>query len=410
MENKVPIFAITLREFRIIHLAKEGLYNLLLCLLFLLVLNSCSKEVTLDEVMPSSVETTSGLKEWATKNDKLNQANLIDWDNSTPISLSDSIKGYSAPVKTASGLKEFITFELEGKRHGWYKSYKRLNETDMEIMIQTLEGKTLKSGVLHKSKNVPPKGKIATMREMHFEEGKIVFENWLDWVTVSAPRLYPPGDYVYVGTYQFEFKAFYDSDSNIGGSGGAGSSSLYFEDFNTTRIVDKLTDPCFKAVLNDLINKNVNNVVGDIVRKFVNDLNSKITFIQQPEVKKLDRTQLYAGFYPNTNVIALSESQLKNASNEFIAITIIHEIFHAKIRDLEQIDHTKIFNEYVKPTGEYMASLYNIDERTAQNLLLDGLKDATGYKIIGLYSTRWLEVKFDVQNYVLLRNAGSYCK
>ncbi|MEN9960829.1 MAG: hypothetical protein RL045_1081 [Bacteroidota bacterium] len=200
MENKVPIFAITLREFRIIHLAKEGLYKLLLCLLFLLVLNSCSKEVTLDEVMPSSVETTSGLKEWATKNDKLNQANLIDWDNSTPISLSDSIKGYSAPVKTASGLKEFITFELEGKRHGWYKSYKRLNETDMEIMIQTLEGKTLKSGVLHKSKNVPPKGKIATMREMHFEEGKIVFENWLDWVTVSAPRLYPPGDYVYVGT------------------------------------------------------------------------------------------------------------------------------------------------------------------------------------------------------------------
>ncbi|MEN9960828.1 MAG: hypothetical protein RL045_1080, partial [Bacteroidota bacterium] len=101
----------------------------------------------------------------------------------------------------------------------------------------------------------------------------------------------------------------------MGGSGGAGSSSLYFEDFNTTRIVDKLTDPCFKAVLNDLINKNVNNVVGDIVRKFVNDPNSKITFIQQPEVKKLDGTQLYAGFYPNTNVIALSESQLKNASN-----------------------------------------------------------------------------------------------
>jgi hypothetical protein len=154
----------------------------------------------------------------------------------------------------------------------------------------------------------------------------------------------------------------------------------------------------------------VNNVVGDIVRKFVNDLNSKITFIQQPEVKKLDRTQLYAGFYPNTNVIALSESQLKNASNEFIAITIIHEIFHAKIRDLEQIDHTKIFNEYVKPTGEYMASLYNIDERTAENLLLAGLNDATGYKMISLYSTRWLEVKFDLQNYVMLRNAGSYCK
>jgi hypothetical protein len=56
------------------------------------------------------------LKEWAMKNDRLNQANLIEWNNSTPISLSDSIKGYSAPVKTASGYKEFITFELGGKR------------------------------------------------------------------------------------------------------------------------------------------------------------------------------------------------------------------------------------------------------------------------------------------------------
>ncbi len=408
MENKVPL---TLIEFRVIHLTPEGFFKLLFGLFFLLLLNSCSKEATLDEVRPSSFETISELKTWATKNDKLNQANLIEWDNSIPIILPDSIKGYAAPVKTESGFKEFIIFELGGKRHGWFKTYKRLNETDMEIVIQSIEGKTLKSGVLHKSKIVLPKGKTSSMREMNFEEGPIIYNTIYDDFIFSAPRLYPPtDDNIYVGTYQFEFKAYYDSDNNLGGSGGAGSSSLYFEDFNTTKIVDKLTDPCFKAVLNDLINKNVNNVVGDIVRKFVNDPNSKITFIQQPEVTKPNGTQLYSGFYPNTNVIALSESQLKNASNEFIAITIIHEIFHAKIRDLEQVDHTKMFNEYVKPTGEYMASLYNIDERTAENLLLAGLNDATGYKMISLYSTRWLEVKFDLQNYVMLRNAGSYCK
>ncbi len=116
MENKVPYLPITVSEFRIIQLAKQGLPKLLLSLIFLLVLNSCSKEATLDEVSPSSVETTKVLKEWAIKNDRLNQANLIEWNNSTPISLSDSIKGYSAPVKTASGYKEFITFELGGKR------------------------------------------------------------------------------------------------------------------------------------------------------------------------------------------------------------------------------------------------------------------------------------------------------
>jgi hypothetical protein len=202
----------------------------------------------------------------------------------------------------------------------------------MEIVIQSVEGKTLKAGILHKSKNVLPKGKTSTVREMNFEEGPITYDTIYEEFIFTGPRSYRlTQNYVYGSTYQFEFKAFYDSDSYIGGSGGSGSFSLNFEDFNTTRIVDNLTDPCFKAVLNDLINKNVNNVVGDMVREFVIDPNSKITFIQKPEVKKIDGTQLYAAFYPNTNTIALSETRLKNASIEFIAITIIHELFHAKI-------------------------------------------------------------------------------
>ena len=89
MENKVPNLLITLSEFRIIHLAKEGLSKLLVGLIFTLVLNSCSKEAAFDEVRPASVETTSVLKEWATKNDKLNQANLIEWDYVLPITLPD---------------------------------------------------------------------------------------------------------------------------------------------------------------------------------------------------------------------------------------------------------------------------------------------------------------------------------
>ncbi|MEY3955847.1 MAG: hypothetical protein RLZ73_301, partial [Bacteroidota bacterium] len=155
MENKVPL---TLSEFRVIQLAKQGLPKLLLRLICFLVLNSCSKEATLDEVRPASAEATSVLKDWATKNDKLNQANLIEWDYSIPITLSDSIKGYSAPVKTASGLKEFITFEIDGKRYGWYKSYTLLNSTDMEIVIQSVEGKTVRSGFIRKKSASTPKG------------------------------------------------------------------------------------------------------------------------------------------------------------------------------------------------------------------------------------------------------------
>ena len=166
MENKVLL---TLSEFRVIHLTPEGFFKLLFGLFSLLLLNSCSKEATLDEVRPSSVETISELKTWATKNDRLNQANLIEWNYSTPITLSDSIKGYAAPVKSASGYKEFITFELGGKRHGWYKSYNRLNSTDMGIVIQTAEGKTLRSGFIRKKSATDPKGKSTPMREMNLD-------------------------------------------------------------------------------------------------------------------------------------------------------------------------------------------------------------------------------------------------
>jgi hypothetical protein len=406
MENKVLYLPITLIEFRMIQWAKKSLPKLLLGLIFLLVLNSCSKEATLEEVMPSSVEATLVLKEWATKNDKLNQANLIEWDNSIPIMLPDSIKGYSAPVKTESGFKEFITFELGGKRHGWFKTYNRLNETDMEIVIQSIEGKTLKSGVLHKSKNVFPKGKTSGMREMNFEEGPITFDAIFDNFIFSAPRSYPPGDYVYVGTYQFEFKAFYDSDSYIGGSGGAGS--LNFNDYNYSQIEDKLTDPCFKAILNDLKAKKINTLVGDMVRKFVKDPNSKITFKQKFEVTK-NGVQLNASFDPNTNEITLSESKLKNASVEFIAITIIHELFHAKIGNTEQFDHTKMLNDYVIPAGAYIKELYNLDSTTAENLFSAGLRGATGYTIFNFTNQRYIQIAEDMQNYYFTKKSGNHC-
>jgi hypothetical protein len=136
-----------------------------------LLLNSCSKNATLEDVTPSAVEATSEIKEWATKNDKLNQVNLIQWDYSSQIILSENIKGFSAPLKSSSSdLTEFITFELEGKRHGWYKSYKRLNETDMEIIILSIEGETLRSGFLRKIKTSIPKGKAVTMREMNLSQ------------------------------------------------------------------------------------------------------------------------------------------------------------------------------------------------------------------------------------------------
>jgi hypothetical protein len=405
MENKVPYLPITLSEFRIIQLAKQGLPKLLLSLIFLLVLNSCSKEATLDEVSPSSVETTKVLKEWAMKNDRLNQANLIEWNNSTPISLSDIIKGYSAPVKTASGYKEFITFELGGKRHGWYKSYNLLNSTDMQIVIQTSEGKTLRSGYIRKKSSTAPKGKSTSIREMNLEEDEeIVYDTWLDWVTISAPRLNTGGGggFYSEGGFLFNnsridmniFNYYLQAGLFNAGSYGGGNSQYGFVDYNYTEFEDNFTNPCFSKVLTNLKTHNFHGVIGDIIKNFVNSPSFNLKFSNEPVLWNDDKTKkLDGGYYPSSNTIKLSESSLSQASQEYIAAVLIHEILHAKIGETEQIDHTTMLREYIVPASEFLHSMYNnIRVDQAQTIFLRGVSNnADGYdKIVSFW--RSLEI------------------
>jgi hypothetical protein len=393
MENKVPIFAITLREFRIIHLAKEGLYKLLLCLLFLLVLNSCSKEVTLDEVMPSSVETTSGLKEWATKNDKLNQANLIDWEYSIPITLPDGIKGYSTPVRTASGYKEFITFELGGKRHGWFKTYNRLNSTDMQIVIQTAVGKTLRSGFIRKKSASAPKGKSVTMGEMNLEEGVIEQEYILDWFTVTAPRLNSGGGF-YNGNSRFDMNIFNyylrAGLSDAGNYGGGGGSSAYdtkmsFFDYNYSKITNNLTDPCLNQVFSELLNRNVYGEINEIISKFNSSLGGGgFSFkIQEMSIMEESIYPTYFGAFEK-GTIKINRSLLKNSSKEGIAKTIVHEILHAYIKKdiLIVNDHEVMIRDYVLPIAEFLVGMYNIPLEDGILLSLSGLQETSYYDTI----------------------------
>jgi hypothetical protein len=325
------------------------------------------------------VENTSVLKTWATKNDKLNQANLIEWENSIPILLSDSIKGYSAPVKTASGYKEFITFEIDSKKHGWYKSYKLLQPTEIEIKIQSISGEILRAGIVRKVKSQPYKGKSFAMREMNFNTSlwSYILGTLLQDVTVTAPRLYPSDNYVYVGTYQFEFKAFYDADGYIGGAGGMGSSSLNFDSYDYPEITNNLTNDCFIQVLNELTADNLKGKIACIIEQF--DATRKGNGYDFTIDNNLD---LLPDLINNTITfgqtigthISLNATTLTNTSKELIATTIIHEVLHAHLKGINQVvDHTKIATQYVEPIAILLNELYNLSIRDARILATTGL-------------------------------------
>ncbi|TBH71471.1 hypothetical protein [Aquirufa antheringensis] len=419
MENKVLL---TLSEFRVIHLTPEGFFKLLFGLFSLLLLNSCSKEATLDEVRPSSVETISELKTWATKNDKLNQANLIEWNNSIPIMLPDSIKGYAAPVKTASGYKEFITFELGGKRHGWYKSYNRLNSTDMQIVIQTAEGKTLRSGFIRKKSASTPKGKATPMREMNFDTPidwmliEEILGILLENVTISAPRLNQGGGGFYFGNTRFDmntFNYYFEAGYFNAGNYGGGNSQYGFVDYNITEFEDKFTNPCFSKVLADLRAHNFYGEIGDIINKFIVNPKIKLNFTQENSLKDLITQKPLLGLYdPNTKTIKLSESLLSSSSQEFIASVLIHEVLHANIGKTEDLDHVTMLEKYVKPAGEYLNKIYNIDKTSAENLFIAGLKNANNYVTVtgGFVTRRYTDIDLAIDIYRFNKSTlGHYC-
>ena len=382
MENKVHFFRMT-------HFAKEGITHLLLGLTFLFVLNSCGKEASLGEVSPASIEATSILKEWATKYDHLNQANLIEWNYSTPITLSDSIKGYAAPVKTESGFKEFITFELGGKRHGWFKTYKRLNETDMEIVIQTVDGRTLRSGFIRKKSTSAPKGKATSIREMNFDTpidwmlNDYIIGILLENVTVTAPSLNLGGGFMYFGNNRFDMNAFnfnlvsgYFNAVNYGG----GNSQYSFIDYNYTELESKLTNPCFKEVIAELKKNNVYGTISDIIQKMdftKKGLKYSVTINENTEV--LDVKLVGQNAYSIGNIITLNSSVLNNASKEYIARAIIHEILHIYINNkFPSTDHQEILNDYVNEIATFLNKLYQTDEKDAKILSLLGLQNEKG--------------------------------
>lgn len=260
------------------------------------------------------------------------------------------------------------------------------------------------------------------MREMNLSQLEIdliygyLMGVLLNNVNVYGTSQYGGGGYVdygYSRPSSMDYYGNYEGGGSGGRYGGSGSESdqtnVNFNDFNYTEIEDKLTNPCFSKVLADLRAKNVYGIVGDIVKKFTNNPKSKIYFTQAAVIKKTNGDILYSGYYPSSGEIRLSVTALENASQEFIAATIIHELFHAYINaSNEQIDHTKMFNDYVVPAGKYLNEKYNIDTLTAQNLFLAGLKKATGFDAIE-FSPRWVEINRDLNDYLITKKKGTYC-
>lgn len=392
----------------------------LILLLGCLSLFSCTKETV---IAPANLSAISELRAWTQKTDPLKLASSIAWEAAIPIKLSDSVSAYAAPVRNtypaaiSPDFMEFITFELAGKRYGLYKSYRRLNETDMEIIIQSIEGETLKAGFLRKKKALSPKGKSVSMKEMNLSqlEMDIIYE-YLMGVLLNNVNVYGTGGgggYIwgYSRPNSMNYYGNYEGGGSVNENGSGGDHTNYI-DYNYSEMQLKLTNPCFKEVLADLQKNNAYSKISAIIQKFdYSKRGLKYSVIINENTADGDTNLNDKNAYVRGNVITLNSKDLKNASKEYIARVIIHEYLHIYIGGkVAKDDHQVILHQYVNEIATFLHSLYDTNERDAKILALLGLqKEKECYEVIldSLRSNKWevynIDQKYKNQNY------GKHC-
>ena len=356
---------------------KNHYQTILLTLICSLTFISCVKEPFIEPFVSSPL---SEIKNWSQQNDKTSFASQINWGKVSYIQVNDSIQGILAPVIIKGKYNEFITFELEGKRHGWLKFYNLVTPTEMEIKIQSISGQILNAGLVRKAKSKTPKIKNMTMREMNFSTSfwNYIFGTFLQDVTVTAPRLYQSNDYAFFNRYQFDLSLFYDTNNPMEGGGEIyGGSGFVFESYAYPEITNNLTNDCFKEVLNELISNNLKGGIACIIEQFdASKKGSGYDFTIDNNLNlppDLNNKLITYGENQGTR-ISLNIATLSNTSKEFIATTIIHEVLHAYLKDLDSnVDHIQIAIKYIEPIAQLLKELYNLDIREARILSTTGL-------------------------------------
>ena len=382
---------------------------ILACLIFLI---SCTKETIIE---PDNVIST-----WYELHKNPNTLETVQWDKMTTLQLSDSSIAYSVPAKDSVNFKELVFFKEVGKQEAVYKVYSPL-KNGLELKVYSLSGILLKNGIINRRSS---KKYSSSFREMRKD---IEIGTLLDEVIVTAPKLSGSDWSAWTGVHYGgggDYSQGYLPYFGSGGGGGGNSSPMNFSDYNYSKITNNLTNPCFIQVLQELQAGNAYGRVGEILRKFGLE-NSGLNFtINEKEIPiSYSKTKVNGLEYDivnrnfgNTidNTISLNPVTLNQASKEFIAATILHEMLHVYINIDGLTEHNQIIENYTNGISEMLISIYHMSPVEAKNISYSGLR-STGFYTKNILSNSILHNSINLSisnyaNYLNNMNHGTYCK
>ena len=229
-----------------------------------LILYSCSKDPELDPI-----NANESLREWYQNNSNAPIQENIIWTKGKLITLKDCSTVTAFPAITKVGIKELIIFEHNGKRKAVFKQY-TFRGDNQEMRGFSINGELLKVLIARReNKIIPPKSKLPIKRflnsELPVEDPNYI---WDQGMAFSFYFIYYGGGSTYYVSNSGQGSSYFNTIYNdYLKEGGSGNFNSYYanNNYNFSQIDDKLTNPCFISVLNELRNNNIYGIISDII-------------------------------------------------------------------------------------------------------------------------------------------------
>ncbi len=175
------------------------------------------------------------------------------------------------------------------------------------------------------------------------------------------------------------------SYGGCGGGSGLGGGGSKENNSSVKEIIDSLTNPCHKAVLQSLMANGLGNDVTDILKKTFGVSDAiNVYFSDDQHAKASDpsgKTEPHTSMDIININIWLNEQRLVNASKEYIGETIFHEIFHGYFDAKgtfqgELSQHIEMAKSYLDKEIVALQEVFpNLSLHDAQSLVLGGYGD-----------------------------------
>ena len=189
----------------------------------------------------------------------------------------------------------------------------------------------------------------------------------------------------------------YGGDDGSGGGSGTPTSPPNNDNGNGKAEIQEITknvnNPCISGTLNTVISSNLsNNITNILYNTFGGTQDFNINFIDGSLNDYMKDGSTTSYLYSNGRMdftVTLNTDVLPDASKEYTAATIYHEILHAYLSTAGTppgtgLQHIAMANDYVsKLTAALMTAFPNLSLLDAQALSWGGLQDTPAFDAIG---------------------------